>query len=77
MRSHEERVGDALFTGLRLTDGVNLDAIRSAYGVDVWARYGEELAPFLKSGILRRDGERVWLSREGMLLAHEVMAIFV
>jgi oxygen-independent coproporphyrinogen-3 oxidase len=77
MRSHEERVGDALFTGLRLTDGVNLDAIRSAYGVDVWARYGEELEPFLKSGILRRDGERVWLSREGMLLAHEVMAIFV
>ena len=32
----EERLGDALFTGLRLTDGVNLDAIRAVYGVDVW-----------------------------------------
>ena len=38
--SPEERLGDALFTGLRLTEGVNLDAIRAAYGVDVWARYG-------------------------------------
>jgi oxygen-independent coproporphyrinogen-3 oxidase len=72
-----ERLGDALFTGLRLTDGVNLDAIRDAHGVDVWARYGRELEPFLESAILRRDGSRIWLSREGMLLAHEVMAIFV
>ena len=28
--SPEERLGDALFTGLRLTEGVNLDAIRAA-----------------------------------------------
>ncbi len=28
--SPDERLGDALFTGLRLTDGVDLDAIRSA-----------------------------------------------
>ena len=36
----DEQLGDALFTGLRLTEGVNLDEIRAAYGVDVWARYG-------------------------------------
>jgi oxygen-independent coproporphyrinogen III oxidase len=72
-----ERLGDALFTGLRLTDGVDLDAVGARYGVDVWARYGGELRPFLDEGCLKRDGARLWLTRRGMLLAHEVMAVFV
>ena len=75
--SPDERLGDALFTGLRLTDGVNLDVIRSEYGVDVWERHGSELEPFVEAGALQRDGPRLWLTRQGMLLAHEVMAIFV
>jgi oxygen-independent coproporphyrinogen-3 oxidase len=75
--SPEERLGDALFTGLRLTAGVNLDEIRAAHGVDVWARFGPDLEPFLEAGLLRRDGARLWLTRQGMLLAHEVMATFV
>jgi putative oxygen-independent coproporphyrinogen III oxidase len=75
--SPEEHLGDALFTGLRLTEGVNLDAIRAVHGVDVWARHGADLEPYLQAGILRRDGPRLWLTRQGMLLAHEVMATFV
>jgi oxygen-independent coproporphyrinogen-3 oxidase len=72
-----ERLGDALFTGLRLTEGVNLDGIRARYGVDVWARHRDELEPFLLQGILEREGSLIRLTRQGMLLAHEVMAIFV
>jgi putative oxygen-independent coproporphyrinogen III oxidase len=75
--SAEERLGDALFTGLRLTDGVNLDAIRDRYGVDVWQRHGADLAEFVEAGLLRHVGARLWLTRRGMLLAHEVMAVFV
>jgi oxygen-independent coproporphyrinogen-3 oxidase len=75
--SPSEHLGDVLFAGLRLTEGVNLDAIRAVHGVDVWARHGAELEPFLHAGILRRDGPRLWLTRQGMLLAHEVMATFV
>jgi len=73
----DERLGDALFTGLRLTDGVDLAAFGERYGVDVWQRYGAELEPFLDAGLLRRDGTRLTLTRQGMLLAHEVMAVFV
>jgi len=75
--SAEERLGDALFTGLRLTDGVNLDAVRARYGVNVWERYGPSLEEFVGGGLLRTDGSRLYLTRQGMLLAHEVMAIFV
>ena len=75
--SMDERLGDALFTGLRTTDGVNLDAVRARYGVDVWARYGASLEPFVQGGWLRREDSRLYLTRQGMLLAHEVMAVFV
>ena len=75
--SPEQRLGDALFTGLRLTDGVNLDAIRDRYGVDVWQRHSLDLADFIEAGLLRHEAARLWLTRRGMLLAHEVMAVFV
>ncbi|MGB7217718.1 MAG: radical SAM family heme chaperone HemW [Vicinamibacterales bacterium] len=75
--STDERLGDALFTGLRLVDGVQLDTVGAKYGVDVWARFGENLEPFVEAGLLKRDGARLWLTRQGMLLAHEVMSVFV
>jgi oxygen-independent coproporphyrinogen III oxidase len=73
----EERLGDALFTGLRLVDGIDVNAIQNRYGVDVWRRYGADLEPFIEAGWLRRDGARLRLTRQGMLLAHEVMTVFV
>jgi len=72
-----ERLGDALFTGLRLTSGINLEDVRRRYGVDVWARYQSDLAPFVDGGLLRHDGARLALTRQGMLLANEVMSVFV
>jgi oxygen-independent coproporphyrinogen-3 oxidase len=73
----DEQLGDALFTGLRLVDGIDTNVIQTRYGVDVWRRFGPELEPFIEAGWLRRDGARLWLTRQGMLLAHEVMAVFV
>lgn len=75
--SPDERLGDALFTGLRLCDGIRFDDIRGRYGVDVWDRFGGDLQPFVETGLLERSRDRLWLTRRGMLLAHEVMAVFV
>jgi oxygen-independent coproporphyrinogen-3 oxidase len=75
--SHDERLGDALFTGLRLREGIDLEAVKSRYGVDVWCRHGTELRRFIEAGWLLLDGTRLRLTRQGMLLAHEVMAVFV
>jgi oxygen-independent coproporphyrinogen-3 oxidase len=73
----EERLGDALFTALRLVDGIDGNAIQTRYGVDVWRRYGADLEPFIEVGCLRRDGVRLSLTRQGMLVAHEIMSVFV
>lgn len=75
--SASDRLEEALFTGLRLTAGVDIDAAGTRYGVDVWTRYGAALEPFLHEKWLVRDGPRLRLTRQGMLMANEVMAVFV
>jgi putative oxygen-independent coproporphyrinogen III oxidase len=75
--SHDERLGDALFTGLRLNEGIDLQTVNARYRVDVWARYGTDLSRFVDAGMLCRDDSRLRLTRPGMLLAHEVMEVFV
>jgi oxygen-independent coproporphyrinogen-3 oxidase len=73
----EERLEEALFTGLRLVEGVDFEAAGQRFGVDVWERYGESLQPFLAEGLAVREGPRLRLTRRGMLVANEVLAVFV
>ena len=75
--SHDARLEEALFTGLRLTRGIDFRAVGERYGTDVWARYAEALAPFLEEGWLVRDADCLRLTRAGMLMANEVMSVFV
>ena len=75
--SREERLEEALFTGLRLSTGVNVAEVRRRYGVDVWEKYGRDLQPFADEGLLDYDGASLVLTRRGMLLAHEIMTVFI
>jgi oxygen-independent coproporphyrinogen III oxidase len=72
-----ERLEEALFTGLRLTAGIDIEEAGRRYGADVWSRFGKDLQPFVDEGVLVREGPRLRLTREGMLVANEVMQIFV
>ena len=73
----EVRVQEALFTGLRLTDGVSLAQVNARYDIDIWSRYGPALQPYVDGGWLIYDGATLRLSRAGMLVAHDVMAVFL
>src|SRR5688572_1454620 len=75
--SRQDALEEALFTRLRLSRGIDLQLIRSEYGVDVWEQLGEELQPFVQDGLLIYDGGCLRLTRPGMLLANEVMAVFI
>jgi putative oxygen-independent coproporphyrinogen III oxidase len=75
--SSNDRLEEALFTGLRLSEGLDIEATGARYGTDVWDRYGQALEPFLQEEWLVREGPRLRLTREGMLMANEVMAVFV
>src|SRR5262249_231040 len=74
----DEQLGDALFTGLRLTGGVDLAVVERKYHVDVWARHGAELERFVDLGwLVHEPSRRRRPTRRGMLLAHDGMAGFV
>jgi oxygen-independent coproporphyrinogen-3 oxidase len=71
------RAEEALMTGLRLVEGVDLDDFQQKYGVDVRAAHGATLDAFVERGVLGYDGARLRLTRAGMLLANEVLTVFI
>jgi oxygen-independent coproporphyrinogen-3 oxidase len=75
--SWRERVQEALFTGLRLSAGVNRGNFRARFGVDPWSAYGDALSPHLATGHMWTHEEDFGLTRSGMLVANEILEIFV
>lgn len=76
----DERLQEALFMGLRMRRGVDLEELGGSFGVDLTARYGERLAPYLGAGLLDEASyreRRLILTRRGQLLANEVLSVFV
>jgi oxygen-independent coproporphyrinogen-3 oxidase len=75
--TREVQLEEALFTGLRLAGGVDLDAVGRRYGIDAWAKYGDAVRPSIDARLAIREGSRLRLSRNGMLLANEILSVFV
>jgi len=75
--STREQLEEALFMGLRLADGLDVAAVGRRHGADVWAQYGAALEPYLDQGLVVRAEDRLRLTRSGMLLANEVLSVFV
>ena len=68
---------EALITALRLADGVALAAFRETYGVDLEARAGGRLETMSAAGLVVLDSGRLRLTRPGMLVASEVLRVFM
>lgn len=71
------RIEEALFTGLRLTAGIDRRAFAEKYGLDPWADYGERLSDALEAGLVWRRADSFGLTRQGMLMANEILSVFV
>ena len=75
--SAEDRAAEALFMQLRLNEGVALQTFRDEYGMDVLARFGDELPRLDAAGLLQiRDG-RIMLTDKGRLLSNEVFVSLI
>jgi oxygen-independent coproporphyrinogen-3 oxidase len=75
--STRERAQEALFTGLRLTEGVDLAALRRRYGMDPSVEWGAPLDEVEQAGLVETAGDRLRLTDRGMLLSNEVFRVFV
>jgi oxygen-independent coproporphyrinogen-3 oxidase len=72
-----ERFEECLFTGLRLSAGVSRGEIAGRHGIDPWNRYGESLSPCVEEHLMWAAGDRFGLTRRGMLVANEILTVFV
>jgi oxygen-independent coproporphyrinogen-3 oxidase len=73
----DEWAEEAIFTGLRLTAGLDVTELVVRYGRSPLDAYGEDLARYIDAGLMWTAGTRVGLTRAGMLVSNEILATFV
>ena len=72
--SDDERRAEAVFLGMRLLRGINIDEYRNLFGIDIRSRYDQDLSRFLDAGLIEFDGDVLRLTRAGALMSNEVFA---
>ena len=75
--STREQLEETLFTGLRLTEGIDRANFSARFGVDPWIRYGPELSDYASDGLMWTNSRAFGLTRRGMLVANEILLTFV
>jgi oxygen-independent coproporphyrinogen-3 oxidase len=68
---------ETFFLGLRLTRGVNLRQVATAFGEDAIAGLGEIIAELRQMGLMEKQGDMVRLTAKGRLLSNEVFERFI
>ncbi|MCX7625174.1 MAG: radical SAM family heme chaperone HemW [Candidatus Sumerlaeaceae bacterium] len=63
-----------LFMGLRLLDGVDIEDFRTRFGVGILDHFASRLAPLFEEGLLELHGNRLRLTREGIVRADAVIS---
>ena len=71
-RSRASRAVEALVSGLRLAEGVDLGALRARYGADFIPPDDACIDVLAGAGLLERDSVRLRLTRRGRLVSNEV-----
>lgn len=74
--TQREEMGIYVFTGLRKTEGIDLDQFRETFGRDFFDVYDRKLLDRYK-GFLILSGERLYLSERGMNVSNSIMTEFV
>ncbi len=72
-----ERAAEALFTGLRRREGVDLAAYRRRYDLDPLAEWRAGLDAATSAGLVVVEAGRLRLTDRGVLLSNEVFQAFV
>ena len=73
----DHRTGEAIMLALRTSEGVDVDAFRERYGVDVFTHYHREIAEFVDAGLLVRGEASVRLTVRGRFVANDVCGAFL
>ena len=71
----EDARSEAIFLGLRLMRGVDLENYRARFGRDLREQYNGELDRLKEAGLIEIDADVLRLTSRGALLSNEVFAV--
>jgi oxygen-independent coproporphyrinogen-3 oxidase len=75
--SRQERLEEAVMTGLRVRRGIDREIFRARHGVDVLDHFGDALGPSVAAGLVYVDEATLRLTRRGVLMSSEVLSAVV
>lgn len=73
----KEQMEEELFLGLRKKEGVNTVAFTEKFGQNFEAIYGEVVEMQINKQFLCKNEDRIFMTRQGMLLGNEVFEAFL
>ncbi|MCY7345896.1 MAG: radical SAM family heme chaperone HemW [Pyrinomonadaceae bacterium] len=68
---------EAVFLGLRLAKGVDLEQYEAHFGINLIEKYAADFEHLKDSGLIEIAAGRLKLTRRGFLFSNEVFAVFV
>jgi len=68
---------ETFFLGLRLNCGIDLHKVAAEFGEDTIAQFRENIADFVRTGLMESQGDVIRLSQKGRLLSNEVFERFL
>jgi oxygen-independent coproporphyrinogen-3 oxidase len=73
----DARLGEAIMLALRTAEGVDVEAFRERYGIDVGERYRTVVDDLVADGLLATGAGHVRLTERGRFLANDVCGAFL
>jgi oxygen-independent coproporphyrinogen-3 oxidase len=73
--SEDDARSEAIFLGLRLMRGIDLDSYRRRFGTDLREQYNGELDRLEQAGLIELNDTSLRLTSRGALLSNEVFAV--
>ena len=73
----KDEMGEFMFLGLRMTEGVSEEAFQEYFHVSVEKIYGRVIEKYIRQGLLEKRNGRIFLTRRGIHVSNAVMADFL
>lgn len=71
------RLGETMVMGLRMLEGVNIEQVRRATGIDPLLEYASEIDTLTSRGLIEVTEKRLRVTHRGLLLLNDVAEHFV
>jgi oxygen-independent coproporphyrinogen-3 oxidase len=66
-----------MFLGLRKTKGISKKEFIERFGCSMDSVYGKPLIESMKQGMMKEEGDRVFLTQDGTLVSNQVLCEFL